>query len=161
MTPDPPACAHSSIRLAIWLSQGIRSLSVSGTPRAILAMFAAGCSWSPSVKGQPSRLATRAPTVVLPLPDTPATITITGACCAARSLAQAERRIPVGDENERVPGDAVVPSDDSLHEVEDPARVVPSEHDREPRHDDSEEHPDIQEDQHDVMRDGQEPLHQR
>jgi hypothetical protein len=57
-------------------SHGHRSSSVSGVPAVIFATFAAGWKESPSANGQPARFATRLPTVVLPLPDTPATITI-------------------------------------------------------------------------------------
>ena len=74
---DWPAAIRSSMLAPIARSHGILSSSVSGSPRAILAMFASGCSRSPSVNGQPSRPASSAPTVDLPLPETPATITIT------------------------------------------------------------------------------------
>src|SRR5579859_6208514 len=69
---------RSSIQAAMARSQGQRSSSASGTPAAILATFAAGWKSSASANRQPSRPASSAPTVVLPLPDTPATITITG-----------------------------------------------------------------------------------
>src|SRR5438874_4893656 len=68
---------RSSIQAAMARSQGQRSVSVSGIPARILATFAAGWKSSASANRQPRRPASRAPTVVLPLPETPATITIT------------------------------------------------------------------------------------
>src|ERR1044071_1061204 len=54
-------------------SQGARSASSSGSPRAIFAI-AAGVWWSSaSTKRQPSATASAVPTVVLPLPATPMT----------------------------------------------------------------------------------------
>ena len=50
---------------------------MSGIPARIFATFAAGWKSSASANGQPRRPASIAPTVVLPLPETPATITIT------------------------------------------------------------------------------------
>src|ERR1039457_6349910 len=57
-------------------SHGQRPVSVKGRPERILAMLAAGWKESPSANSQFSRLARRAPTVVLPLPDTPPINTI-------------------------------------------------------------------------------------
>src|SRR5579875_3043202 len=58
-------------------SQGQRSASVSGWPVRIFSMLAAGWKESASAKVQCSRPASKAPTVVLPLPDGPAMIKIT------------------------------------------------------------------------------------
>src|SRR5436190_6110313 len=74
---------RSSIQAAMTRSQGQRSSSVSGTPACIFSTFAAGWNSSASAKRQPRRPASSAPTVDLPLPDAPATITIT---IIARSL---------------------------------------------------------------------------
>ena len=49
---------------------------MSGIPARILATFAAGWNASASANRHPRRPASSAPTVVLPLPDTPATIRI-------------------------------------------------------------------------------------
>src|ERR1700684_4502900 len=63
-------------------SHGQRSSSVSGTPPRIFSMFAAGWNSPASANRQPSRAASIAPTVVLPLPDTPATMRIIGPECS-------------------------------------------------------------------------------
>ena len=47
--------------------------------------------------------------------------------------AQAEGRVLVGDQDERVGDDAVAPADDALDEVEQAPRVAAGEQDREPR----------------------------
>src|ERR1700733_82454 len=75
-TADSPRAMRSSIRAVMARSHGWRSASVSGIPAAILAMFAAGWNASASANGHPRRAASASPTVVLPLPDTPATIRI-------------------------------------------------------------------------------------
>ncbi len=75
-------------------SQGRRSSSVSGRPARILAMFAAGWNASASAKRQPRRPASMLPTVVLPLPDTPATITIIAASLVSRGPAGYETSQP-------------------------------------------------------------------
>src|SRR5579872_7333662 len=67
---------RSSIQVPITCSHGQRSASVSGIPARILATFAAGWNASASANCQPRRPASSAPTVVLPLPDTPATMRI-------------------------------------------------------------------------------------
>src|ERR1700689_4417908 len=67
---------RSSIQAVTARSHGRRSASVSGIPACILAMFAAGWNVSASANRHPRRPASSAPTVVLPLPDTPATIRI-------------------------------------------------------------------------------------
>src|SRR5262245_49215576 len=67
----------SSIQATMARSQGSRSASVSGIPARIFATFASEWKSSASANGQPRRPASIAPTVVLPLPETPATITIT------------------------------------------------------------------------------------
>src|SRR5690606_17957299 len=88
MIPPVPVCRHSSMRAAIFSSQGRRSASVSGILARILAMFAAGCRSSPSSNGQPSRAATALPMVVLPDPLTPInTRTRGGRAGAATSVA--------------------------------------------------------------------------
>src|SRR5438477_11937900 len=71
---------RSSIQAAMARSHGPRSASVSGIPARILATFAAGWKSSASANRQPRRSASRTPTVVLPLPETPAMITITRFC---------------------------------------------------------------------------------
>jgi hypothetical protein len=76
---------YSSITAATASSQGQRSSSVSGTPARILATLAAGCSESPSMKGQSSLLASSWPTVDLPHPETPARSTITAGQNTGRS----------------------------------------------------------------------------
>src|SRR6266487_5324800 len=76
MTPERPAAARWSIHAATAPSQGRRSSSVSAWPAFILAMLAAECRSSPSSNSQPSSQASREPIVDLPLPATPATITI-------------------------------------------------------------------------------------
>ena len=75
-TADSPAAIRWSIQAPMTRSHGFRSSSVSGIPARILATFAAEWKASASAKRHPSRPATSAPTVVLPLPDTPATIRI-------------------------------------------------------------------------------------
>src|SRR5215469_14092753 len=58
------------------LSHGHRSLSVSGLPDLILAMLVAEWNASPSANPQSSLVAISSPSVVLPLPATPATMRI-------------------------------------------------------------------------------------
>src|SRR5215467_5084656 len=67
---------RSSIQAAMALNQGQRSASVSGTPARIFSMLERGWKSSPSAKRQCRFPASKAPTVVLPLPDTPATMSI-------------------------------------------------------------------------------------
>ena len=67
---------RSSIQAAMARSHGQRSSSVSGIPARIFSTFAAGWKSSASANRQPRRPASMAPMVVLPLPDTPATIRI-------------------------------------------------------------------------------------
>src|SRR6187200_3036687 len=55
----------------ILASHGQRSSSESGLPALIFAIFAWGCSASPSMKSTSRRLASAVPSVVLPLPLTP------------------------------------------------------------------------------------------
>src|SRR5215208_3016104 len=78
-----------------------------------------------------------------------------------RQRFEAERRIDVGDEDERIGDDAVVPAQDPLDEVEDAARVAAREEDREPGADYREDDPDVEEDEDDEVRDGQKPLDER
>src|SRR5260221_5225826 len=87
-------------------------------------MFADGCSRSASMNGQPSRPARRAPTVDLPLPDTPATITIIAPRLRPVSGPQPEWRVTIGDQDERVPADAGVPANHAPHVVADAARIA-------------------------------------
>lgn len=61
-------------------SQPNRSLSVSGLPWRIFSRFFAGCRSSPSKNSAPSASANIRPTVVLPTPETPITMT-GGNCC--------------------------------------------------------------------------------
>src|SRR5450755_688922 len=74
---------------------------------------------------------------------------------------QPERRVPIGDQYERVGGDPVVPAEHTFDEAKYATRVTAGEQDREPGHDHREERGDLQEEQHDVMRDGQQPFDQR
>src|SRR5216683_3374680 len=74
--------------------------------------------------------------------------------CASLSplRAQPKRRVLVGDQEERVGKDPVVPPDDPLHEIEHPPGVVPGEQDSEPGDDHHHHHRDVQEREHDVVR---------
>src|SRR5215216_4268406 len=74
---------------------------------------------------------------------------------------EAERRVPVGDEQERVRRHAKAPAHDTGHEIEHPARVAAGEQDGEPGDDHHDDHRDVEEEQQDVVRDREEPLHQR
>src|SRR4051812_39410005 len=65
--------------------------------------------------------------------------------------AEAERRVFVRDEGERVRDDAVVPAGHALHELEEAARVATCEEDREPREDHDEERRDAHEEEQDVV----------
>jgi hypothetical protein len=78
ITPDSPSAILVSIQPPTARSHGWRSSSVSAMPARILAMLGSGWKVSASAKRQCSRPASSAPTVVLPLPATPATIRITG-----------------------------------------------------------------------------------
>src|SRR6202035_5833159 len=77
-TADWFAAVRASIQSVIACSHGSRSASVSGMPACILATIASGWKVSASANRQRRRPASSAPTVVLPLPATPATIRITG-----------------------------------------------------------------------------------
>src|SRR6266516_1653390 len=79
----------------------------------------------------------------------------------AASRAQLEGRVAVGDEDQRVADDAVVPPEHALDVVEYRARIAAAEEDRKPRPDDGEERYDVQEEEHDVVRNGKQPLHER
>jgi hypothetical protein len=57
-------------------SHGQRSSSSSGMPWRILLTFAAGWNWSPSAICQPCLRASASPIVVLPVPLTPMTTTV-------------------------------------------------------------------------------------
>src|SRR5215469_6875498 len=70
------------------------------------------------------------------------------ACLAARgagSRRQPERRVPVGDQDERVGGDPVVPAEYAFDEAEYVTGITAGEQDREPGHDHREERGDFQE----------------
>src|SRR6516164_5282532 len=73
---------------------------------------------------------------------------------------QPEWRVAVGDEGEGVGGDPDVPPDDALDEAEHAAGVAAGDQDDEPRHDHYKERGEVEEVQHDVVGDRQEPLHQ-
>src|ERR1035438_1449381 len=77
------------------------------------------------------------------------------------SRGEAERRILVGDQCEGVGHDSALPPDNSFHEFKDAPWVSPREQDGEPCDDRSHHRCDGQKDQHDVVGDGQEPLHKR
>src|SRR5438045_3071343 len=79
MTAGWPTAAALSIQRPISSSQGMRSASVRGSWAAILAMLPPGWKASPSAQSQPRRPARAAPTVDLPLPETPVTTTTGGA----------------------------------------------------------------------------------
>src|SRR5918995_3106841 len=79
-------------------------------------------------------------------------------CASGR---EAERRVPVGDEQERVRRDAQAPAHDAGHEIEHPALVPAGEQDGEPGDDHHDDRGDVEEEQHDEVRDREEPLHQR
>ena len=53
-----------------------------------------------------------------------------------------------------------MPADHSRDKVEDAARVAPGEENREPGDDHNDDHGQVEEEQHDVERDGEEPLDQ-
>src|SRR5260221_13582079 len=99
-------------------------------------MFADGCSRSASMNGQPSRPARRAPTVDLPLPDTPATITIIAPRLRLVSGPQPEWRGTNRDQDERAPQDAGVPAKHAPHAGGDGPPITPREQEGEPSDDD-------------------------
>jgi hypothetical protein len=74
---------------------------------------------------------------------------------------EAEGRVLVGGEHERVGADAVAPAQHAGHVVEEPAREPAREEDREPRHDRDDQHADVEEEEHDVVRNREQPLDQR
>src|SRR5207247_3622788 len=75
--------------------------------------------------------------------------------------AEPERWILVRNEGERVPEDSVVPASDAHDEVERAARIAAGEEDREPRVDDDGEGREAEEQEHDVVRDREDPLDER
>src|SRR5215207_5868155 len=77
------------------------------------------------------------------------------------ALAQGERGVAVRNQDERIAHHAVVPTDHSLDEVEDAARVAPAEEDREPGDEHHDDHRQVEEEQRDVVRDGEQPLDER
>ena len=78
-----------------------------------------------------------------------------------RSGAERERRVAVRGEEKRVGRHAQTPASDADDEVEQRARVAAGEEDREPGDYDAHHCGQTEEHQHDVVRDRQEPLHQR
>src|SRR5207302_10829154 len=77
-----------------------------------------------------------------------------------RSRREPERWIPIGDQEEGVGNDAVVPADHALDELEKSPGIPAGEQDGEPRDDRHEQRRDLQEEQHDVVRDREQPLPQ-
>ena len=77
------------------------------------------------------------------------------------SRAQLEWWVVVGHEDERVRGHAVRPAADADEVVEQPAWEATGEEDREPRGDDREYRADVEEEEHHVVWDREQPLHQR
>jgi hypothetical protein len=59
---------------------------------------------------------------------------------AGASRLQAERRVEIGDEQQGIPDDAVVPANDPFYEVIDALRVPPGEQDGNPGDDHDHEH---------------------
>src|ERR1700744_4046520 len=74
---------------------------------------------------------------------------------------QAERRVAVGDQQEGIRRDAVVPPEHALDEVKQRPRVTTREEDRKPGDDGGDQRTDREEEEHDVVRDREEPLDQR
>src|SRR6266542_882972 len=77
------------------------------------------------------------------------------------SRAQPKRRVLVRHQDERVRARAVAPAQHSKHEIEQPAGVAAGKEEREPRDDNRHEHREPEEEQHDVVRDREQPLHER
>jgi hypothetical protein len=82
-------------------------------------------------------------------------------CAVSRGSGEGEGRVAVGDQKGRVRVDAQPPAGDTDNEIEQPPRVVPGEQDREPRDDHRKESNQLQHCQNDVVRDREQPLHQR
>src|SRR5215831_18540295 len=74
---------------------------------------------------------------------------------------EAERRVLVGDQGQRVADHTVVPTEYADHEIENAPRIGTGEQNREPGNDHREERPDVEEGQDYVVRDRQQPLDQR
>src|SRR5665213_196192 len=74
---------------------------------------------------------------------------------------EAERRVAIGDQHVGVRDHAVRPAADADEEVEHPAREATGEEDHEPSGDHDEERGDVEEEQHHVVWDRQQPLDQR
>jgi hypothetical protein len=68
---------------------------------------------------------------------------------------EAEWRVAIGDEQEGVGPDAVVPADYAFDEVKQRAWVATGGQDREPGHDGGKERGDREEEEHDVVGDRQ------
>ena len=80
---------------------------------------------------------------------------------AVVSGSELEGRISIGDEYKGIGLDPNRPPQDADHEVVERARIAAGEQDHEPADQAQDEGGDIQEEKHDVVRDGQEPLDQR
>src|SRR5262249_13614597 len=76
ITPPVSNCRQPSIHAAIFSSHDHCSRSSSGWAECILAMSGGGWSSPPSWNNRPSRWASAVAIVVLPLPETPATMRI-------------------------------------------------------------------------------------
>jgi hypothetical protein len=57
---------------------------------------------------------------------------------------QPKRRVLVGDQDERVGDDPVVPANDALHKIKHPFRIKPGEQDSEPGDDHNHDRRDVQ-----------------
>src|SRR2546430_1779842 len=79
----------------------------------------------------------------------------------ATSSAQPERRVLIGHQRERIPVHPVGPPQHSDDEIEQATGIRAGEENREPSGDHREHHAKPQEEQDDVVRDGQKPLDQR
>src|SRR4051812_10783596 len=88
------------------------------------------------------------------LPDGPRPV-------GGRSRAEPERRVTIGDEQERIGANAVGPAEHAEDEVEQTARIPAREEDREPREDDREDRGEPQKREHDEVRDRQKPFDER
>src|SRR6476660_3198359 len=74
---------------------------------------------------------------------------------------RAERRVVIGGECEGVADDPVVPAHDADDEVEEVPRVAAGDDGRHPCGDGCEDDADVEDEQDEVVRDGEEPLGQR
>lgn len=79
----------------------------------------------------------------------------------AGSRGEAERWITIRYEEKCIPHHSVVPSHRALDEIKQGARVSTGERNGEPCDNHYDEHGNVQEKKHDVMRNGEKPLHRR